>query len=49
MEQITEAPAAAAQATNISLWHLVMQASWPVFLVMIGLAARIDLVLGHHF
>jgi biopolymer transport protein TolQ len=38
MEQITEAPAAAAQATNLSLWHLVMQASWPVFLVMIGLA-----------
>jgi biopolymer transport protein TolQ len=38
MEQITEAPAAVAQATNLSLWHLVMQASWPVFLVMIGLA-----------
>lgn len=37
MEQITEAPAAA-QAANLSLWHLVMQASWPVFLVMVGLA-----------
>ena len=23
---------------NISLWHLVVQASWPVFLVMLGLA-----------
>jgi len=23
---------------NISLWHLVLQASWPVFLVMLGLA-----------
>ena len=23
---------------QISLWHLVMQASWPVFLVMLGLA-----------
>ncbi|MBM3520383.1 MAG: protein TolQ, partial [Alphaproteobacteria bacterium] len=28
-----------AQPGHISLWHLVMQASWPVFLVMIGLAA----------
>ena len=23
---------------HISLWHLVLQASWPVFLVMLGLA-----------
>jgi biopolymer transport protein TolQ len=38
MEQITEAPAQAAQAANLSLWHLIMQASWPVFLVMLGLA-----------
>jgi biopolymer transport protein TolQ len=36
MEQITET--AAPVATDISLWHLVMQASWPVFLVMVGLA-----------
>jgi len=27
-----------APAGEISLWHLVMQASWPVFLVMLGLA-----------
>ncbi len=27
-----------AQPGQISLWHLVMQASWPVFLVMVGLA-----------
>ena len=27
-----------AQGGQISLWHLVMQASWPVFLVMLGLA-----------
>ena len=26
-----------AGAGNISLWHLVVQASWPVFLVMLGL------------
>ncbi len=38
MEQIAEAPAGAAQAGSMSLWHLVMQASWPVFLVMLGLA-----------
>ena len=24
---------------QISLWHLIWQASWPVFLVMVGLAA----------
>jgi biopolymer transport protein TolQ len=36
MDQITET--AGSTAANISLWHLVMQASWPVFLVMIGLA-----------
>jgi biopolymer transport protein TolQ len=38
MEQTIEAPAQAAQAANVSLWHLIMQASWPVFLVMVGLA-----------
>ena len=27
-----------AQVGKISLWHLVLQSSWPVFLVMIGLA-----------
>ena len=27
-----------AQSGQISLWHLVLQASWPVFLVMVGLA-----------
>jgi biopolymer transport protein TolQ len=27
------------QGGHISLWHLVWQASWPVFLVMLGLAA----------
>jgi biopolymer transport protein TolQ len=26
------------QAGQLSLWHLIMQASWPVFLVMLGLA-----------
>lgn len=36
MEQITQTPAA--QTAQLSLWHLVMQASWPVFLVMVGLA-----------
>ena len=29
---------AVAQPGQISLWHLIMQASWPVFLVMVGLA-----------
>ena len=29
---------AVAQSGQISLWHLIMQASWPVFLVMVGLA-----------
>jgi biopolymer transport protein TolQ len=38
MEQITEAPGAAAQSTNLSLFHLVMQASLPVQLVILGLA-----------
>lgn len=38
MEQIVETPGAVAQTSSLSLWHLVMQASWPVFLVMIGLA-----------
>jgi biopolymer transport protein TolQ len=36
MEQITTAPVT--QGAQISLLHLVSQASWPVFLVMIGLA-----------
>lgn len=36
MDPIAVAPVA--QAGHISLWHLVMQASWPVFLVMAGLA-----------
>jgi biopolymer transport protein TolQ len=36
MEPITES--AVTQAPSISLTHLVFQASWPVFLVMIGLA-----------
>jgi biopolymer transport protein TolQ len=31
--------AVAPSAGHISLYHLVMQASWPVFLVMVGLAA----------
>lgn len=38
MEQIVETPGAVSQAASMSLWHLIMQASWPVFLVMIGLA-----------
>ena len=29
---------AVAQPGQISLWHLIMQSSWPVFLVMVGLA-----------
>jgi biopolymer transport protein TolQ len=36
MDPITTAPVI--QTGQISLWHLVMQASWPVFLVMMGLA-----------
>jgi biopolymer transport protein TolQ len=36
MDPITTAPVT--QGAQISLWHLVGQASWPVFLVMIGLA-----------
>ncbi len=35
METITET--AVTQTAEISLWHLVMQASWPVFFVMLGL------------
>jgi biopolymer transport protein TolQ len=38
MEQTIEAPATAAQTGSLSLWHLVMQASLPVQLVMLGLA-----------
>ena len=34
-QQITET--AGSGAAQISLWHLVQQASWPVFLVMVGL------------
>ncbi len=37
MDSITTAPVA--QGAQISLLHLVFQASWPVFLVMIGLGA----------
>ncbi len=37
MDPITAAPVS--QGAQISLMHLVFQASWPVFLVMIGLAA----------
>ncbi len=36
MDPISTAPVT--QGANISLWHLVGQASWPVFLVMVGLA-----------
>ncbi len=36
MDPITAAPVS--QGANISLTHLIWQASWPVFLVMIGLA-----------
>lgn len=35
MEPIAEG--AVTTASEISLWHLVMQASWPVFFVMVGL------------
>jgi biopolymer transport protein TolQ len=38
MEQTITAPAQAAPVADLSLWHLIMMASWPVFLVMIGLA-----------
>ncbi len=37
MDPITTAPVS--QSAQVSLFHLVTQASWPVFLVMIGLAA----------
>jgi biopolymer transport protein TolQ len=36
MDPITTAPVS--QGANVSLMHLVSQATWPVFLVMIGLA-----------
>jgi biopolymer transport protein TolQ len=36
MEPIDVAPVA--KGASISLWHLVAQASWPVFFVMLGLA-----------
>ena len=36
MDPITTAPVSA--GAQISLWHLLFQASWPVFIVMIGLA-----------
>ena len=39
---------AVAQPGQISLWHLIMQASWPVFLVMVGLGPGLGLVLGGH-
>jgi biopolymer transport protein TolQ len=37
MDPITTAPVS--QSAQVSLFHLVTQASWPVFAVMIGLAA----------
>ena len=36
MDPITTAPVSA--GAQLSIWHLVAQASWPVLLVMIGLA-----------
>ena len=36
MEQVTTTPAA--EAAQVSLGHLIWGASWPVFLVMVGLA-----------
>jgi biopolymer transport protein TolQ len=38
MEQIAETAVTGTGQTSLSLWHLILQASWPVFLVMIGLA-----------
>jgi biopolymer transport protein TolQ len=38
MEQIAETAVTGTGGSNLSLWHLILQASWPVFLVMIGLA-----------
>ena len=38
MDPIAVAPVVGSGAPQISLWHLLFQASWPVFLVMIGLA-----------
>lgn len=38
MEPTITAPAQAAPVADLSLWHLIMMASWPVLLVMIGLA-----------
>ena len=35
MDQVAQAPVTA--GAHISLWHLLFQASWPVFIVMIGL------------
>ena len=37
MDQVTLAPPVAQGGPQISLWHLLFQASWPVFIVMIGL------------
>jgi biopolymer transport protein TolQ len=37
MEQTITAPGGPAQ-TSLSLWHLIWNSSWPVFLVMVGLA-----------
>ena len=36
--ETTIAETAVSGAAEISLWHLIMQASWPVFFVMIVLA-----------
>ncbi len=38
MDPIAVAPVVGSGAPQISLWHLLFQASWPVFLVMLGLA-----------
>jgi biopolymer transport protein TolQ len=38
MDPIAVAPVVGSGAPQISLWHLLFQASWPVFIVMIGLA-----------
>ncbi len=38
MDPIQIAPVVGSGAPQISLWHLLFQASWPVFIVMIGLA-----------
>ncbi len=46
MDQVTAAPVTG--GAHISLWHLLFQASWPVFIVMMRPGPRLRLVLGHH-